>query len=298
MLAVIGSPSFLPGLTPDAAGGAGGLAAGVARAAAAAGAEVQLVGKVGEDPAGDAVLISLARGGVGHLALLRDAGSATPMLRPDPTEVDPGDTEPLAALAAGGDAGDGRASERGARAARSEAGWSPEPGLPLEPADISLGLRYLRDFRVLVAADPLDEPSAAVVAEAAAFAGAALVVIARGGQATRAHRPARSCSRRQRTTRPARSPRWWGASRHPWTAAWMPPRRSGPRSSKADGSAARAEWIAAPTGRVERRRRDWPSRAGQPVGSGRWPGSGPCGPSGTTRSAPSLRALLTRRLTG
>jgi hypothetical protein len=184
MLAVIGSPSFLPGLTPDAAGGAGGLAAGVAWAAAAAGAEVQLVGKVGEDPAGDAVLISLARGGVGHLALLRDAGSATPMLRPDPTEVDPGDIEPLAALAAGGDAGHGRASERGARAARSEAGWSPEPGLPLEPADISLGLRYLRDFRVLVAADPLDEPSAAVVAEAAAFAGAALVVIARGGQAT------------------------------------------------------------------------------------------------------------------
>ena len=184
MLAVIGSPTFLPGLTPDAAGEAGGIAAGVARAAAAAGAEVQLVGKVGEDPAGDAVLISLARGGVGHLALLRDAGSATPMLRPDPTEVDPGDIEPLAALAAGGDAGHGRASERGARAARSEAGWSPEPGLPLEPADISLGLRYLRDFRVLVAADPLDEPSAAVVAEAAAFAGAALVVIARGGQAT------------------------------------------------------------------------------------------------------------------
>jgi ribokinase len=184
MLAVIGSPSFLPGLTPDAAGGAGGLAAGVARAAAAAGAEVQLVGKVGEDPAGDAVLISLARGGVGHLALLRDAGSATPMLRPDPTEVDPGETEPLAALVAGADAGDERASERGVRAARREARSSSEPGLPLEPADISLGLRYLRDFRVLVTADPLDEPSAAVVADAAAFAGAALVVIARGGQAT------------------------------------------------------------------------------------------------------------------
>ena len=184
MLAVIGSPSFMPGLTPDAAGEAGGLAAGVARAAAAAGAEVQLVGKVGDDPAGDAVLISLARGGVGHLALLRDAGSATPMLRPDPTEGDPGETEPLAALVAGGGAVDRRASERGVRVPRSEAGWSPEPGLPLEPADISLGLRYLRDFRVLVTADPLDEPSAAVVAEAAAFADAALVVIARRGQAS------------------------------------------------------------------------------------------------------------------
>ncbi|MDR3546372.1 MAG: PfkB family carbohydrate kinase, partial [Candidatus Limnocylindrales bacterium] len=101
MLAVIGSPSFVPGLTPDAAGEAGGLAAGVARAAAAAGAEVQLVGKVGDDPAGDAVLISLARGGVGHLALLRDAASATPLRRPDPADADPGETEPLAALVAG-----------------------------------------------------------------------------------------------------------------------------------------------------------------------------------------------------
>ena len=183
MLAVIGSPSFMPGLTPDAAGEAGGLAAGVARAAAAAGAEVQLVGKVGDDPAGDAVLISLARGGVGHLAVLRDAASATPMLRPDPTEADAGETEPLAALVAGADADDGRASEHGARGTRREAGGPPEPGLPLEPADISLGLRYLRDFCVLVTADPLDEPSAAIVAEGAAFAGAALVVIARSGQA-------------------------------------------------------------------------------------------------------------------
>ncbi len=78
MLAVVGSPSFVPGPTPDAAGEAGGLAAGVARAAAAAGVEVQLVGKVGGDPAGDAVLLSLARGGVGHLALLRDAGLRHP----------------------------------------------------------------------------------------------------------------------------------------------------------------------------------------------------------------------------
>ena len=183
MLAVVGSPSFVPGPTPDAAGEAGGLAAGVARAAAAAGVEVQLVGKVGGDPAGDAVLLSLARGGVGHLALLRDAGLATPMLRPDSAGADPGDTEPLAALVAGAGADDGPASKLGARGARREAGRLPEPGLLLEPADISLGLRYLRDFRVLVAADPLDEPSGAVVVDAAAFAGAALVVITRGGQA-------------------------------------------------------------------------------------------------------------------
>ncbi len=183
MLAVVGSPSFVPGLTPDAAGEAGGLAAGVARAAAAAGVEVQLVGKVGGDPAGDAVLLSLARGRVGHLALLRDPGSATPMLRPDAADADLGETDPLATLVTGGDTDDGLASETGARGTRREAGRPPEPGLPLEPADISLGLRYLRDFRVLVAADPLDEPSAAVVADAAAFADAALVVIARDGNA-------------------------------------------------------------------------------------------------------------------
>ena len=66
MLAVVGSPSFKLGSMPAAAVDAGGLAAGIARAAAAAGAEVQLIGKVGDDPAGDAVLLALARGGVGH----------------------------------------------------------------------------------------------------------------------------------------------------------------------------------------------------------------------------------------
>jgi sugar/nucleoside kinase (ribokinase family) len=51
MLAVLGSPTFRPGLTPGSAGDAGGLAAGIARAAAAVGAAVQLIGKVGDDPA-------------------------------------------------------------------------------------------------------------------------------------------------------------------------------------------------------------------------------------------------------
>jgi hypothetical protein len=53
----------------------------------------------------------------------------------------------------------------------------------MEPADISLGLRYVRDFRVLVAADPLDEPSSLVIADAASFADAALIVIAPHGRA-------------------------------------------------------------------------------------------------------------------
>jgi len=177
MLAVVGSPSLMRGSVSTAAPEAGGLAAGIARAAAAAGAEVQLVGKVGDDPAGDAVLLALARDGVGHIALLRDAGKATPVASP---AVDPVDAAPIAALLAEAEVDDGRTSGRGPGAT------PPAPGLALEPADISLGLRYVREFRVLVAAEPLDEPSAAVVAEAAAFADAALVVIAAYGQATSA----------------------------------------------------------------------------------------------------------------
>src|SRR5450756_2135177 len=100
MLAVVGSPSFKLGSMPAAAVDAGGLAAGIARAAAAAGAEVQLIGKVGDDPAGDAVLLALARGGVGHIALLRDAGRATPVASPVDIEVDPVEAEPIAALLA------------------------------------------------------------------------------------------------------------------------------------------------------------------------------------------------------
>ena len=43
----------------------------VAMAVAAAGGRVELVGSVGDDAAGDAVAIGLARAGVGHAALLR-----------------------------------------------------------------------------------------------------------------------------------------------------------------------------------------------------------------------------------
>lgn len=176
MLAVVGSPSFQPALTPGAAGDAGGLAAGIARAAAAVGAEVQLIGKVGDDPSGDAVLIALGRGGVGHLALLRDAGRATPIASSPVPFVDAADREPMAALLA-----EDSAAAPGAPSELPTPG--PPVGLAMDPADISLGLRYVREFRVLVAADPLDEPSSLVIADAAAFADAALIVIAPHGGA-------------------------------------------------------------------------------------------------------------------
>ncbi len=177
MLAVVGSPSFTPGSMPGADGEAGGLAAAIALAAAAAGVEVQLVGKVGDDPAGDAVLLALARGGVGHLALLRDAGQPTPMAPPGVSEADPVNDEPVGALLA-------RAEMLDEGPITPGAGVTPTSGLVLEPADISLGLRYIREFRVLVATDPLDEPSVAVMADAAAFVDAALVLVTPGGRAT------------------------------------------------------------------------------------------------------------------
>ena len=57
-----------------------GTAVATAIAAVRAGASVQLVGKLGDDPAGDAVLVALARAGVGHVALLRDPSRPTPAL--------------------------------------------------------------------------------------------------------------------------------------------------------------------------------------------------------------------------
>jgi hypothetical protein len=176
VIAVVGSPSFAPGASPGDAGDAGGLAARIARAAAEAGAEVQLVGRVGDDPAGDAVLLALARGGVRHHALLRDAGQATPIEPPAAAASDPDDGEPIGALLAEvGDAGDVRGRTDGRVG-------TYVPGLSLDVADIALGLRYVGDFRVLVAADALDEPGAIAVADAAAFVGAALIVIAGHGE--------------------------------------------------------------------------------------------------------------------
>jgi hypothetical protein len=50
----------------------------IAIAAAAAGARVELVGSIGDDPAGDRVALALGRAGVGHAALLRDPAAVTP----------------------------------------------------------------------------------------------------------------------------------------------------------------------------------------------------------------------------
>ena len=74
MIVVIGDPDLRPSLGDVSAGGP---AAAIARACVMAGSTVQLAGKIGDDPAGDEILLSLNRDGIGHVALLRDAGHPT-----------------------------------------------------------------------------------------------------------------------------------------------------------------------------------------------------------------------------
>ena len=117
-----------------------GLAAGVALAAAAEGAPVELVGTIGDDDLGDRLAVALDQSGVGHAALLRIAGAATPVPR----------------------------------------GTAQPPRL--DAGDVDLGLRYLPSIRVLIAAEPLAAGVAAIVAEAAAYHGAALIAVVPAGK--------------------------------------------------------------------------------------------------------------------
>ena len=79
MIVVVGSPIAEP---VGPAIRAGGLGADIARRATASGAAVQIVGRVGEDAAGDEVLLSLAAAGIGHVAVLREPGRPTPAAPP------------------------------------------------------------------------------------------------------------------------------------------------------------------------------------------------------------------------
>ena len=145
MIVVLGRPG-LALAEADGARPLGGLAALIALEAARRKQTVELVGSVGEDPAGDAVAVTLGAAGVGHAALLRDPAGVTP-------------DASLAVIA-------GRAA----------------PPLPrLDAADVELGLRYLAECRVLVVADDLDEAAAAATMDAAAYHGAPVVAIVSAG---------------------------------------------------------------------------------------------------------------------
>lgn len=171
VIVVIGDPILRPAgvAAPSQAGGA---APAIARACVDSGATVQLAGKVGDDPAGDEILLTLTRDGIGHVALLRDAGTVTPVGAPaastiaadddatvpaDPaTEVDPEPDPPA-------DDGDQLRA--------------PAPTSALAPEDLDLALRYLTSFAVLIVAQPLSAATLAVAVESAAYSGAHLILI-------------------------------------------------------------------------------------------------------------------------
>jgi hypothetical protein len=186
MIVVVGLPVYA-GL-PDGRGAPAGLAVDVAMAAHGRGATVELVGKIGDDGAGDAVVVALGRAGVGHAALLRDPARPTPVLAPEPVVA-----ETETAGAPGTDEPADDASWTGDEPADDEPA-DDEPGLALLPpdpaarptldaADIELALRYVSGASVVVVADPLADAALAAAAEGAAFSGARLVALQPAGVA-------------------------------------------------------------------------------------------------------------------
>src|SRR3954449_9138243 len=156
MIAVVGSPTA----TRRPVGvGAAGLAVAIGRAGVAAGASVQLIGKVGEGPDGDAILLDIASAGIGHVAVLRDL---EPVAVVDLDAArEPGPSIEAADLA---DIDD----HEGDRETPTASG----PGL--DAGDLELALRYLPEYAVVVIAQALDAPALEAVVAAAGWAGARL----------------------------------------------------------------------------------------------------------------------------
>ena len=181
MIVVIGLPAYLGSATGE--GSAGGLAVEAAAAAHARGSAVELVGKIGDDGAGDAVVLALGRLGIGHAALLRDPARPTPVLSAvvaesataEPEAAGPADAAPtdtLTGVLAEALAGD---DEPRVEVELFPADPALRPGL--EAGDIALALRYLAEASVVVLAEPLPEAAVAAVVEGAGFSGARLVVL-------------------------------------------------------------------------------------------------------------------------
>ncbi|HEY5627989.1 MAG TPA: hypothetical protein VIR16_00630 [Candidatus Limnocylindrales bacterium] len=168
MIVVVGSLSWRS--APPAA--PAGRACGIALAAASRGARVELIGRVGEDAAGEALLLALSRAGVGHVAVLRDPVRPTPIVAPPPAApADDQDPSPFAEPAA---------------AASAPSAMAVSAGPRLEGADVDLGMRYITPSGVLVVTEDVPSDVLAVAVEAGQFADTRLVVlVAAGGLASR-----------------------------------------------------------------------------------------------------------------
>ena len=164
VIVVIGALRLV-GSGPDAE--AGGLAASIANAAATDGGRVEVIAKLGDDPAGDAVLLALARHQVGHVAILRDLGRRTSV----------------------SESHEDVAVDSATAASDADTASTPTEDAPsLEAADASLALRYLPEIAVIVAVHlPPDVLSEAIAA--AGWADTSLVVVVPDGQEPPAELP-------------------------------------------------------------------------------------------------------------
>jgi ribokinase len=151
VIVVLGRPGLSRPTAPAGALAADvlhGLAAEIALAAVRAGARVELVGSIGDDPDGDLVAVLLGQAGIGHAALLRDPAGHTPV--------------------------DGRTT-----------GDADGPPPRLDAGDVQLGLGYLADIKVLVLTEQLPADAEAALLDAVGFHGAPLIVtVPPGGAVT------------------------------------------------------------------------------------------------------------------
>jgi len=164
VIAVVGSP--VGRRSPEGIEAAG-FAVAIARSAAADGVTVQLIGKLGDGADGDAILLSLAQAGIGHVALLRQPGPVPVAVDPSAGEGDEG----AIGFVVGGDVEP--ESNRPALDSR---------GASLDAADLELALRYLPEYDVVVVGQPLEPAAMRAVVDAATWAGARLVLA--GGTST------------------------------------------------------------------------------------------------------------------
>ena len=124
------------------------------------------MGKVGDDPAGDALLLALADLGIGHVAVLRDPARATP-LGPAPAPL-----PEIESMLIDDDAFD---VPDPAPPGGSGIGSGPLP--TIDAGDLELALRYLPDHRIVVVAEALDTSALDAVISDCSYVGAQLVVI-------------------------------------------------------------------------------------------------------------------------
>jgi sugar/nucleoside kinase (ribokinase family) len=160
VIVVIGLPAYAD--SPDGEKCAGGLAVEIAAAAVRRGGTVELVGKVGNDGAGDAVVVALGRMGVGHAALLRDPVLPTPVFAAAPVDEDAAELD--------SDLPAGRLLPE-----------DPAARPALEAADVDLALKFLPQAGVVVLSGPLPEAAVTAAVDGAAFAGARLIVLVSHG---------------------------------------------------------------------------------------------------------------------